>query len=210
MGAPWSLLVGYALEAGSAGLALRVAREKPYHRPFAVFAAYYALVDPLRAVVQLARDPAQHHPFAGAQRVLYHTSAALYMSLALALALAATHLCAPRLSGHARGVALAAVVLPIATYPHAVGKLPIVAVQALASAMTWGVLIVGYVDDEWPTPTHFLVMLAAATQTALLAGPLVDVGTFATNWAKAEPLLFGAQIATLAIQAAWLRDLRRR
>ena len=209
MDVPWSLLVGYALEAGSAGLALRLAKKKAYHAHFANFALYYAVADPARAVIQLARHPGHHHPFAGVERLLYHASAALYMSLALALALAAVRLSAPRLLGHARGLALATLVLPIALYPHGAGKPSIVAVHAVAVTMTWIALIVGYVDDEWPTPTHYLIMLAAATQTALLAGPLVDTGSFATNWAKAGPLLFGAQIATIAIQAAWARDLRQ-
>lgn len=209
MDLPWSLLAGYTLEASSAGLALRLAQKKPYHAHFARFALYVAIVDPVRAVIQLVRNLEHHHPFTGVERFLYHASAALYMSLALALALAAARLCAPRLIGHARGLALAALVLPIALYPHAAGKPSVIAVHAVAVIMTWIALIVGYVDDEWPTPTHYLIMLAAATQTALLAGPLVDIGSFATNWSKAEPLLFGTQIASIAIQIAWLRDLRR-
>lgn len=206
----WPQFIGYGAEIALATVAVLVALRRAYHWPVAVYACARAIVDPARAVVTVFREPVPPHPLVGMDRVLYHVSAAGFQGMALAVAVLAAFVFAPRARWHVVGAAVAVIAVSVIIYPIGAGKLTMLAAQGVAVGAGLLCLVAWLPRREWSSPTAKATIVFLAAEVAVLAGPFTTSGKLSAAWPLAWSAYLTATLAGIALHVPVLTDHRDR
>ena len=103
-------IVGRALAVIVAIVAMRVARRRPHHAPFAWWAVAAAVADPLACLVGWGLDGVAV-PYSGSMRALHHAGQALYLIEPIGLATVAWTVLGLRRDSPLHGLGVGALIL---------------------------------------------------------------------------------------------------
>jgi len=205
---PAPALVGYVLQAVVALQALRIAKLRPLHAPFAVLAGSIALADPLRPVLSAVR--AGHaHPLTGAALASWHLDRLLFVGWPVGLAAVAWMALSDRRTAgaHALGALGLGLALQVVLYPRSAVPLVLPAVHGLAVVAGLAAAAGWVRRRRWPDEGQRLVLLYVVAETVVW--PLVWLGGDAR---AAWPLSWSAYLAAVggaAVgQAVWRRAIQ--
>lgn len=201
-------LTGLVLQAAGAALAWTIADRQRYHRPAARFLALYAAADATRAILAalvLSRGP---RPFQGPARVVFHLDAALTLAPPVALLALALRTWLGRGAAHVWGAAALLFAALTVSYPALRGPALLAVYQgahALALAIAWACFawwLWHRGPGRWPSWSEAIVLVWIAAETALLASPWTPEG-----WELGDTTRLARDLATVAVQVAWVRAL---